>query len=59
MQRLSRKLKIVRQFSSTPKASLPLAGRWLEKAGFHIGLRVEVIVRENCLLIVPLEENNQ
>lgn len=53
MQLKSRNLKIVKSFSNTPKASLRLSGLWLEKAGFTIGKEVEVIVRRECLVIIP------
>ena len=53
MGRKSRNLKVVRSFSSPPKACLPLTGRWLEQAGFEIGTQVEVLVREDCLVITP------
>ncbi|MBL1277856.1 MAG: SymE family type I addiction module toxin [Ectothiorhodospiraceae bacterium] len=55
----SRYLKVVRSFGDYSKASLPLTGRWLEKAGFVIGSRVEVVVRKGCLMIVPLVEEEK
>jgi len=53
MQKKVRKLKVVRSFAQKPKALLPLSGRWLENAGFQIGRHVNVIVREECLVITP------
>ena len=50
----TRQLKVLRSFSKKPKAALPLSGKWLEQAGFKVGTYVEVIVREECLVIVPL-----
>lgn len=50
----NRELKIVKSFSSNPTALLPLKGRWLEQAGFNIGMRVQVIVREQCLVVLPV-----
>jgi Toxin SymE, type I toxin-antitoxin system len=51
--RKNRCLKVVKSFSNKPKASLCLKGRWLEQAGFTIDMRVEVIVKENYLIIIP------
>ena len=48
-----RNLKVVRAFSAQMKPHLPLVGRWLEKAGFKIGMRVDVEVRTRCLVIKP------
>ena len=48
-----RNLKVVKSFSSNPKAHLPLSGRWLEQAGFRIGMEVNVIVQNKCLIIFP------
>jgi hypothetical protein len=59
MDRQRRNLKVVRGFSTKPKPSLPLAGRWLEKAGFKIGMRVDVQVRPQCLIITPAEINKK
>jgi len=49
----TRNLKVVRSFSHNPKAHIPLTGRWLEEAGFKTGMRVQVIVRQGCLVIIP------
>lgn len=49
----TRRLKISRSFSRRPKPFLPLRGDWLESAGFAIGMQVQVIVREQCLVILP------
>ncbi len=49
----TRNLKVVKSFTHIPRAFLPLQGRWLEQAGFHIGMRVQVVVREECLVILP------
>ncbi|MEW8329680.1 MAG: SymE family type I addiction module toxin [Candidatus Thiodiazotropha sp.] len=55
MEKKTRNLKIVQSFCTKPKALLPLSGRWLERAGFKIGMRVDVIIREECLVILPSE----
>ncbi|MES9854544.1 MAG: SymE family type I addiction module toxin [Candidatus Thiodiazotropha sp. L084R] len=55
MEKKTRNLKVVRSFCTKPKALLPLSGCWLERAGFKIGTRVDVIVREECLVILPSE----
>lgn len=52
MDKKTRQLTVVRSFSNQPKAYLPLSGRWLEKAGFPIGTKVNVIVRDQCLVVV-------
>ena len=49
----NRNLKVVRAFSARTRPHLPLLGRWLEKAGFEIGMRVDVEVRPRCLVITP------
>jgi len=49
----TRKLKIVRAFTAKPTPMLPLKGNWLAQAGFSIGMHVDVIVREQCLVILP------
>jgi hypothetical protein len=49
----TRHLKIVKSFSSNPTAFLPLKGRWLERAGFNIGMRVQIVVRKQCLIVLP------
>jgi len=54
----TRSLKIVYSFSTTPKALLPLKGNWLEQAGFSIGMRVDVIVRQQCLVILPAAQRD-
>ena len=51
--KLKRNLKVVRAFSAQIKPHLPLVGRWLEKAGFKIGMRVDVEVKSQCLVIRP------
>jgi hypothetical protein len=53
MEKKTRNLKVVRSFCTKPKALLPLSGCWLERAGFKVGMRVDVIVREKCLVILP------
>ena len=53
MEKKTRNLKIVRSFCTKPKSMLPLSGRWLERAGFRMGMRVDVIVRDQCLVILP------
>lgn len=50
-----RNLKIVRSFSNQPVPHLPLTGRWLEQAGFTMGMRVNVLVATGCLVIQPAE----
>jgi hypothetical protein len=54
MDKKTRILKVVKSFHEKPKAFLPLSGIWLERAGFFIGMQVEVIVREECLIIIPV-----
>ena len=49
----NRTLKVVKSFSTKPKAHLPLSGLWLERAGFTIGTEVSVIVKDKCLIILP------
>lgn len=34
-----------------------LRGKWLEKAGFYIGQQIQVHILENCLLIIPQNNN--
>jgi hypothetical protein len=48
-----RNLKIVSAISAPHLPHLPLKGRWLERAGFEIGMHVRVIVGEECLVIIP------
>jgi len=55
----TRHLKIVQSFSTTPKACLPLKGNWLAQAGFSIGMVVDVIVRDQCLVILPSARADQ
>jgi len=55
----TRHLKVVTSFSNKPKAHLSLSGRWLENAGFKIGMKVNVIVREGCLVIIPRSYEKQ
>jgi len=52
MNKKNRYLTVVRSLTQKPKALLPLSGNWLEKAGFTIGTKVNVIVREECLVII-------
>ena len=57
-----RHLKVVRSFKSPPRAQLSLSGRWLEYAGFRIGMSVRVMVLERCLIITlaqSMENNDQ
>jgi hypothetical protein len=51
----NRNLKVVRAFSARTIPYIPLLGRWLEKAGFEIGMRVDVEVRPRCLVIRPVK----
>ena len=55
----NRNLKIVKSFTQKSKASLCLTGRWLEQAGFMVDMRVDVIVKEKCLVIVPSKAGNK
>jgi hypothetical protein len=55
MEKANRSLKIVRSFSAKHLPHLPLKGRWLERAGFTVGMRVEVLVKDQCLIVVPSE----
>lgn len=50
-----RTLKVVRHFSIKPTACLPLKGRWLERAGFVTGNRVQVRVQHKRLVITVVE----
>ncbi len=50
-----RTLKVVRHFSIKPMACLPLKGRWLERAGFVTGNRVQVRVQHKRLVITVVE----
>lgn len=52
----NRNLKIVRRYDRKHFASLLLYGRWLEQAGFTVDMQVKVIVRNRCLVVVPLDE---
>ena len=52
MNKKIRELKVVRHFSHKPVASLPLKGKWLEEAGFSVGIQVNVVVRKDCLVIL-------
>jgi hypothetical protein len=56
MENKNRTLKIVRSFGNKHRPALPLSGRWLEQAGFIIDMRVRVIVRDKCLVVLPLED---
>jgi len=56
MTNKDRTLKIVRSFGYKLRPTLPLTGRWLEQAGFVIDMRVRVIVRDKCLVILPLDD---
>jgi hypothetical protein len=49
----NRNLKVVRSFGNKSVPYLPLKGRWLEQAGFAVGMRVDVIVVPDCLIIMP------
>ena len=51
----NRSLKVVKSFAKKTKASLCLKGMWLEQAGFTIDMRVDVIVKEKYLVIIPSE----
>lgn len=53
MNKSNRNLKVVRSFANTSVPYLPLKGRLLEQAGFAVGMRVDVIVVPDCLIIVP------
>jgi len=52
----NRTLKIVQSFRNRQHPALPLSGRWLQQAGFAINMRVKVVVRDKCLVILPLDE---
>jgi hypothetical protein len=54
----NRTLKVVRAFSRQIKPLLPLQGSWLEHAGFQIGMQVDIIVRDQCLVITPAKDNS-
>ena len=53
MEKSKRSLKIVQSISARHLPSILLKGRWLERAGFTIDMRVDVIVRAQCLVILP------
>jgi hypothetical protein len=50
-----RSLKIGRSNSAKHLPHLPLKGRWLERAGFTVGMRVKVFVMKQCLIVLPSE----
>ena len=52
MKKKYRKLKVVQHLDDRPVASLPLKGQWLEEAGFRIGREANIIVGQDCLIIV-------
>ncbi len=43
----------------TPRASLRLEGRWLERAGFAIGANVRVHVAQHRLIVELIEPHGQ
>ncbi len=53
MEKSDRTLKVVQSISARHLPYLPLKGRWLERAGFTIGMRVDVLVKAQCLIILP------
>jgi Toxin SymE, type I toxin-antitoxin system len=53
MEKSNRNLKIVQSFSATHLPYLPLQWRWLERAGFTVGMRVDVLVKDQCLIVLP------
>lgn len=53
MNKPVRNLKVVRAVSVKHMPYLPLKGRWLERAGFSVGMRVDVLVKEQCLIVLP------
>lgn len=53
MNKPARNLKVVRAVSAKHMPYLPLKGRWLERAGFSVGMRVDVLVNEQCLIVLP------
>ena len=55
----ARKLKIYHSFRSGDKHAVPevrLIGQWLERSGFKIGEEIQVIVKDQEILIRPLTE---
>lgn len=56
MKTSKRYLKVVRDFSETPKPRVILAGCWLSRAGFEVGGKVEVTVRRRCIIIRLIEK---
>lgn len=53
MNKFKRKLKVIRVAPDKAIPCLLLKGSWLEKAGFAIGVSVDVHVVSDCLVIVP------
>jgi len=51
-----RYLKVVPAFSAMHLPQLVLKGRWLERAGFSIETRVRVLVRKNCIVVIPVDD---
>ena len=54
----TRRLKIVKSISPKLSPLLPLKGNWLAQAGFRTGMYVDVIVREQCLVILPSKRDD-
>ena len=55
MNNPNRNLKIMRSSANKSGAHLSLKGRWLEQAGFTVGMRVDVIVVPGCLIVMPVK----
>ncbi|MFA7243318.1 MAG: SymE family type I addiction module toxin [Sulfuricellaceae bacterium] len=56
MEKANRRiLKVVRSNPAKHLPHLSLKGRWLERAGFTVGMRVKVFVMNQCLIVLPSE----
>lgn len=53
-----RKLKIYHSYRSSDKKAVPevrLIGQWLEQSGFKIGEQVQVTIKDQEIVIKPLQ----
>ena len=52
-----RKLKVYQKYRSGDKHAVPelrLIGRWLERSGFKIGEQVQIIIKDQEIIIKPI-----
>jgi hypothetical protein len=52
-----RKLKVYQKYRSGDKQAVPelrLIGRWLERSGFKIGEQVQIIIKDQEIIIKPI-----